>query len=147
VHATSTSTVLFISMETFVRQSGDQGFGVLLKSNGNGTIFAASLPMLDFIGYDAQTSRIESLEGHLISNKIVNKQEFLTTGEKKIQTVFSFDDGARWRPLIAPEADSRGKPYPCGAKTCSLHLHSELTRAADAYARLLKTRGKLMRVA
>ncbi|KAJ1937241.1 vacuolar protein sorting/targeting protein PEP1, partial [Linderina pennispora] len=78
--------------------------------------------------------RVQGVEGVVIANQVSNWDEVGKGGlfhrdQIQLRSRISFNDGARWRFLRAPEKDLNGKKYGCtddGWKTgeCALHVHS-----------------------
>ena len=105
----------------------DHDYGTLYRSDYTGQRFTRMLPnlhrcphnQLDFLEFT-------SLDGVFLANIVLLK----TVGnevEEKIQTVISYDNGAKWHYLLAPRFDPYGKPLTCGYKD-QCHLHLALTQ-------------------
>ena len=117
---------IFLHLSTNNRPGGE--FGVLMKSNSNGTSFVTleravnrnQQGMVDF-------EKVQGLEGIIMVNTVGNRDEVLNAGEgKKLKSKITFNDGSDWSFIQPPRKDSEGKSYSCSKslEKCSLHLHS-----------------------
>lgn len=102
-------------------------FGSLLKSNSNGTNYVQALDGINRngLGY-VDFEKVHSLEGVIVVNRVVNKDEVITkSAPKKLRTMVSHNDGSHWSYIKPPPKDSGNKPYKCsgGIEECSLNLH------------------------
>ena len=94
--------------------------------------------VLDFL-------EISSLDGVFLANIVLVK----TLGneiQQKIQTVISYDNGAKWHYLTAPRHDPLGKEIICGYKD-QCHLHLALThrhREAASFITKAKSIGMIL---
>lgn len=116
-------------------------FGVLMKSNSNGTSFVTlenavnrnQYGMVDF-------EKVQGLEGIILINVVDNYETILVGSErKKLKSKITFNDGSDWSYIQPPSKDSEGKSYTCGKgslEKCSLHLHgySEREDLRDTYS-------------
>ncbi|CCH43146.1 putative membrane protein [Wickerhamomyces ciferrii] len=107
-------------------------YGLILKSNSNGTSYVLSEPFVNrneigFVDYE----RVEGLEGIAIINRVENPFEAQKGSLKQLRTKITFNDGSDWDYIQPPSTDSEGKKYPCIGKPleqCSLHLHGYTER-------------------
>ncbi|CCE93369.1 uncharacterized protein TDEL_0F05580 [Torulaspora delbrueckii] len=117
---------IFLHLSTNNRPGGE--FGVLMKSNSNGTSFVTleravnrnQQGMVDF-------EKVQGLEGIIMVNTVGNRDEVLNAGEgKKLKSKITFNDGSDWSFVQPPQKDCEGKSYSCSEslEKCSLHLHS-----------------------
>ena len=92
------------------------GVDNLYLSDETGTYYSLSL---DNIVLDVQNGvdleLIDSMNGTFIANQYVN-------GGSTIRTVITFDNGAEWHLLQAPEVTKGGVETDCEIPLCSLHL-------------------------
>ena len=104
-------------------------WGSLFKSNSNGTNFAFSLEYANRNdrGY-VDFEKMIGLEGIALMNIVSNPSEASVTGDKKLQTRITFNDGGRWKPVPPPSKDSLGNAYTCSSTACGLHLHGYTER-------------------
>ncbi|KAK9765410.1 vacuolar protein sorting/targeting protein PEP1 [Basidiobolus ranarum] len=112
--------------------SNSAAYGNLYRSNFNGSFYSTSLKYTNrnaagIVDYE----KIQGVEGIVLSNIVSNYDAVDRNGpwvEKKLKSMISFDDGAHWRNLKAPEVDPEGRSYQCnnggGSNDCNLHLHS-----------------------
>ncbi|KAJ3107690.1 vacuolar protein sorting/targeting protein PEP1 [Phlyctochytrium bullatum] len=107
--------------------------GNLFFSNSNGTYFIHSLTNTnrDLYGrVDFERIQVSRFSGMILANVVTNPQE--QKEDKKLATMLSMDDGARWSLLRPPQKDADGNDWKCkvsdkGTKDCALHLHSVTT--------------------
>ncbi|XP_052861860.1 sortilin-related receptor-like [Anopheles cruzii] len=66
--------------------------------------------------------RVEGLRGIYIASKMNRIPVAETITPDYLVSVITFDHGATWRPIKAPEADDEGQPLTNCGKDCSLHL-------------------------
>ena len=93
------------------------GLDNLYLSDETGTYYSLSLDRLVLVeqnGIDLEL--ISSMNGTFIANQYVNNS--LT----HIRTVITFDNGAEWHLLEAPEVTKDGTETDCEVPLCSLHL-------------------------
>lgn len=127
----SQTGAIFVHVSTSDRKEAE--YGVLMKSNSNGTSFVAletavnrnRFGMVDF-------EKVEGLEGIILVNTVANPKKASEGSEDKLlKSKITFNDGSDWDYLRPPSKDSEGKSYECGKKSldkCSLHLHSYTER-------------------
>jgi hypothetical protein len=107
-------------------------WGVIMKSNGNGTYFGISLDNVNrndrgFVDFE----KMIGLDGIALVNVVSNPQEASVSGRKEIQTRITHNDGelcwrpflailgnktfsgGSWKPLTPPKSDSMGQEYGC----------------------------------
>lgn len=126
LESASGSIFLDISKSTIANQE----WGDLFISNYNGTYYSGGLEGTNrspegFVDYE----RMLGLEGVSIMNQVVNRRDISWGGQKKLRTLFSYDDGRSWKPVPAPPKDSTGKKF-CekDSDNCHLHLHGYTER-------------------
>lgn len=68
---------------------------------------------LDGIAVINVVVRLISLKGGLLSDVQVNPVEADISGNKKLQTRITHNDGGSWKPLNPPPKDSLGQTYDC----------------------------------
>ncbi|KAJ2041482.1 vacuolar protein sorting/targeting protein PEP1 [Coemansia sp. S155-1] len=115
--------------------SKTRAVGSLFRSNSNGTYYTQSLEHThrskDGL---VDVERVHGVEGVIIANQVSNwdqvgKGSIFHRERIELRSRISFDDGAHWRYLRAPEKDIDGKALGCSADgwhtgECALHLHS-----------------------
>ena len=89
-------------------------WGVIMKSNGNGTYFGISAENVNRNdrGY-VDFEKMINLDGIALINIVSNTEEATISGKKEIQSRITHNDGGTWKPLTPPPADSVGNPYSC----------------------------------
>ncbi|KAH8832167.1 hypothetical protein DL96DRAFT_1678366 [Flagelloscypha sp. PMI_526] len=103
--------------------------GNLLKSNAYGNYFSLSLEGINRnIAGHTDFEKIAELPGIAIANIVSNIDSLDSTESKILQSRISFNDGARWEPLLPPMQDSLGRPLDCVSPGCALHLHGRTSR-------------------
>ncbi|SCV04049.1 LAMI_0H13036g1_1 [Lachancea mirantina] len=118
-----------------------QQFGVLMKSNSNGTSFvtlerAVNRGPQGFVDFE----KLEGLEGIILINTVSNADSIRNGNRegKKLKTKITFNDGGDWQFLRPPAKDSQGKAYACkgNLNECSLNLHGYTERkdVRDTYS-------------
>ncbi|KAI0017408.1 vacuolar protein sorting [Xylariomycetidae sp. FL0641] len=118
---------LFVAVETEMHQR----YGSILKSNSNGTSYVLSAEGVNCDdGYYVDYEKMLGLEGVALINTVEKRNS--KTGEKRLQTRISHNDGAEWTYLPPPKKSSDGKKYSCesnsGTEACALHLHGYTER-------------------
>uniref|UniRef100_UPI003AABE1D8 sortilin-like n=1 Tax=Centroberyx gerrardi TaxID=166262 RepID=UPI003AABE1D8 len=102
-----------------VDDPGDSGVGTIYVSDDRGTVFSKSLErhLYTTTGSDTDFTTITSLRGVYMTSTL--------TEEGTVETVITFDQGAKWQPLRRPQ-NSR-----CDTETatnrpdrCRLHIHA-----------------------
>lgn len=96
----------------------------MLKSDDNSTFYGSILEHVNESMGKIEYSPISGLDGVAVVNVLTNPNEAMFTGNKKIQTLITYSDGASWHSLRPPLRDSLGAVYPCDGPSCLLHLHS-----------------------
>ncbi|QLG73237.1 hypothetical protein HG535_0E03210 [Zygotorulaspora mrakii] len=127
----SQTGAIFVHVSTSDKPGAE--YGVLMKSNSNGTSFVAletavnsnRFGMVDF-------EKVEGLEGIILINTVANPEKAADESEgKHLKSKITFNDGSDWSYLQPPSRDSEGQRYPCQRDSidkCSLHLHSYTER-------------------
>ncbi|KAJ3053123.1 vacuolar protein sorting/targeting protein PEP1 [Rhizophlyctis rosea] len=109
-----------------VSQSGSRtkDYGILFKSNYNGTYYSKVLEFTNRqSGGEVDFEKIQGINGIILANNVSNAA---TIGSSKpVTSVMSFDDGATWKFIEAPNTDAKGGKIDCRiSDQCGLHLHS-----------------------
>ncbi|XP_066528812.1 sortilin isoform X2 [Hoplias malabaricus] len=100
-----------------VDEPGDSGMGTIYVSDDRGTVFSKSLErhLYTSTGGITDFTNVTSLRGVYMTSVLAH--------DGSVQTVVTFDQGGKWRPLRKPwngECDSTtGDP-----NRCSLHIHA-----------------------
>uniref|UniRef100_A0AAR2LMN5 VPS10 domain-containing protein n=1 Tax=Pygocentrus nattereri TaxID=42514 RepID=A0AAR2LMN5_PYGNA len=100
-----------------VDEPGDSGMGTIYVSDDRGIVFSKSLErhLYTSTGGDTDFTNVTSLRGVYMTSVLAQ--------DGSVQTVVTFDQGGKWRPLQKPwngECDSTtGDP-----DRCSLHIHA-----------------------
>ncbi|KIY66769.1 vacuolar protein sorting/targeting protein 10 [Cylindrobasidium torrendii FP15055 ss-10] len=104
-------------------------WGTLLKSNSNGTYFGIGLEKVnrDDRGY-VDFEKMIGLDGIALVNVVGNADEAVITGQKKLQTRITHNDGGSWKKMVPPTVDSQGNKYACDTVNCALHVHGYTER-------------------
>eukprot|EP01129_Flabellula_baltica_P012649 TRINITY_DN5735_c0_g1_i1.p1 TRINITY_DN5735_c0_g1~~TRINITY_DN5735_c0_g1_i1.p1 ORF type:complete len:770 (-),score=149.18 TRINITY_DN5735_c0_g1_i1:15-2324(-) len=96
-------------------------YGEVFRSNSFNANFYRTIP---FVKYP-DVVRVQSVEGVYVVNQYQydeKTQEII--GEENVRTLISYNKGASWDVIPAPETDSNGSPTDCRtSEGCSLHLH------------------------
>jgi hypothetical protein len=93
--------------------------------------------MLDFRTQDQLTPQMIGLDGIAVINIVVSRKrhpsdeadyqsnpaEAEISGNKKIQTRITHNDGGSWKPLSPPAKDSLGQQYDCSSTVCPPRNH------------------------
>lgn len=67
--------------------------------------------------------KVEPISGIYIASQVISKPIGHTIGPQHLASVITFDHGASWRPIKAPQFDNEGQPTGCDSRSnCSLHL-------------------------
>ncbi|XP_017290114.1 sortilin [Kryptolebias marmoratus] len=102
-----------------VDDPGDSGVGAIYVSDDRGTVFSKSLErhLYTTTGSDTDFTAIASLRGVYMTS--------ILTEDGEVETVITYDQGAKWQPLRRPENS------PCNTETstnrpnrCRLHIHA-----------------------
>ncbi|KAI7972263.1 hypothetical protein EIK77_003687 [Talaromyces pinophilus] len=128
------STTHSAFLHVTLNKNADQAYGLLIKSNSNGTSYVLSLNNVNRNnnGY-VDFEKLQGLEGVVIANIVSNTEDVEKGNEKKLKTMITHNDGAQWTLIPPPAKDSEGKGYSCGSDgkptdKCSLHLHGYTER-------------------
>ena len=107
------------SAQVFVVVRHTSGLDNLYFSDETGTYYSLSL---DNIVLDEQNGLdlelIKSMNGTFIANQL----QYIS-GHSAIRTIITFDNGAEWHLLPAPEVTKDGGETDCEVPLCSLHFH------------------------
>ncbi|OCB88754.1 signal sequence binding protein [Sanghuangporus baumii] len=104
-------------------------WGVIMKSNGNGTYFGISADYVNrndrgFVDFE----KMIGLDGIALINVVSNPESAFMSGTKELQTRITHNDGGTWRPLNPPPVDSHGQSYGCTSTACALQIHGYTER-------------------
>lgn len=114
-----------------VTMSSEDGneWGSIFKSNSNGTYYSLAVEHVnrDARGY-TDFEKMLGLDGIAVINIVSNYDTAGISGQKKLRTLITHNDGANWRPMTPPSRDSLGQPYDCTSTSCSLHIHGYTER-------------------
>uniref|UniRef100_A0A7N8X920 Sortilin-like n=1 Tax=Mastacembelus armatus TaxID=205130 RepID=A0A7N8X920_9TELE len=102
-----------------VDDPGDSGVGTIYVSDDRGTVFSKSLERHLYVttGSDTDFTAISSLRGVYMTS--------ILTEDGAVETVITFDQGAKWQPLRRPQNShcdtdtSTNRP-----NRCRLHIHA-----------------------
>ncbi|KAH6903602.1 vacuolar protein sorting/targeting protein 10 [Coprinopsis sp. MPI-PUGE-AT-0042] len=125
----STTGALFLHMTMTPNPPPSPQWGNLLKSNSNGTYFGLSLENVNrndrgYVDYE----KLIGLDGIAIVNIVANTADARISGNKKLQTRITHNDGSTWKSVAPPLRDSLGNGYACSDTKCALHLHGYTAR-------------------
>ncbi|KAM0751951.1 putative signal sequence binding protein [Meredithblackwellia eburnea MCA 4105] len=123
----STTDSIFLHVTT--HSDAGSEWGSLFKSNSNGTYYSPSLEYANrnsrgFVDFE----KMIGLDGIAVMNIVSNPEEAALSGNKKLQTRITHNDGGRWKPLNPPRKDSLGQAYSCRGTNCALHIHGYTER-------------------
>jgi len=123
----SVTNAIFLHVTTQTKNGAEMGN--IFKSNSNGTDFNLSLEYVNRNdrGY-ADFEKMSGLDGIALVNIVSNVDEASITGNKKLQSRITHNDGGRWKPLSPPAKDALGNDYACRSTSCHLHLHGYTER-------------------
>ncbi|XP_047439794.1 sortilin-like isoform X2 [Mugil cephalus] len=107
-----------------VDDHGDSGVGTIYVSDDRGTVFSKSLErhLYTTSGSDTDFTVIASLRGVYMTSVL--------TEDDVVETVITYDQGAKWQPLRTPENShcntdtSKNRP-----NRCRLHIHASYSTA------------------
>jgi len=104
-------------------------WGVIMKSNGNGTYFGVSVENVNrndrgFVDFE----KMIGLDGIAVINIVANPDTARVTGRKDLASRITHNDGGSWKPLTPPSVDSNGQQYDCTSTSCSLQIHGYTER-------------------
>ncbi|TFK37398.1 vacuolar protein sorting/targeting protein 10 [Crucibulum laeve] len=104
-------------------------WGNILKSNSNGTYFGVSIENVNRNdrGY-VDFEKMIGIDGIALINIVSNPGEATVSGNKRLQSRITHNDGSTWKPLIPPKKDSQGRNYDCDSAKCALHIHGYTER-------------------
>ncbi|ORY35539.1 hypothetical protein BCR39DRAFT_567933 [Naematelia encephala] len=104
-------------------------WGSIFKSNSNGTYYGLSVEHVNrnTAGY-VDFEKMIGLDGIAVINVVTNPAEADISGNKKIQSRITHNDGGTWKPLNPPARDSLGVDYDCRSTACSLQIHGYTER-------------------
>lgn len=110
----STTDSVFLHVTTHAEPGSE--WGTLFKSNSNGTYYTPSLEYanrnaLGFVDFE----KMIGLDGIAVMNVVSNPDEAALSGNKKLQTRITHNDGGRWKPMVPPAKDALGQAYPCSS--------------------------------
>lgn len=135
----STTDSVFLHVTTHANEGSE--WGTLFKSNSNGTYYSPSIEYANRNGKGfVDFEKMIGLDGIAVMNIVSNPDEAALSGNKKLQTRITHNDGkrllsrliredtdlfsssgGRWKPMLPPARDSLGKAYDC-SKTVSTAL-------------------------
>ncbi|XP_045481036.1 sortilin-related receptor-like isoform X2 [Harmonia axyridis] len=76
----------------------------------------------------ADVYKVEGLSGIYIASRVVNKPKGSNLGPQNLGSVITFDHGATWRLIRAPQRDNEGQLISCDIhNNCSLHLSQKFS--------------------
>ncbi|WWC63338.1 uncharacterized protein I303_105938 [Kwoniella dejecticola CBS 10117] len=114
-----------------VTMNSDVGkeWGSIFKSNSNGTYYNLAVEYVNrnTAGY-VDFEKMLGLDGIAVINVVSNPREADLSGNKKIKTYITHNDGATWKPMNPPPKDSLGQEYDCTSTACSLQIHGYTER-------------------
>jgi len=110
----------------------DSEYGTIIKSNSNGTSYVLSIEGVNrnTAGY-VDFEKMLGLEGVALVNVVDNVEDAERGDSKKLKTMITHNDGAKWAPVQAPSKDTEGHNFKCevgNVAQCSLHLHGYTER-------------------
>ncbi|XP_053724583.1 sortilin-like [Synchiropus splendidus] len=97
----------------------DSGVGTVYVSDDRGTVFSKSLErhLYTPTGSDTDFTAVNSLRGVYMTNVL--------TEDGAVETVITFDQGGKWRPLHRPHNSQCDSETPTNrANRCRLHIHA-----------------------
>lgn len=123
----SSTKSLFVHMT--MSSARDAEFGTIFKSNSNGTYYGMSIEHVNRnkVGY-VDFEKMIGLDGIAIVNVVANAEDAEISGNKKLQSRITHNDGGSWQRLVPPAKDSLGQEYDCRRTSCSLQLHGYTER-------------------
>ena len=112
---------------------------VYLSGGSKFALFSLSLPRVHYKGAVDLTA-VEGVHGVFLANQLDEAAyddpallDRRTSFENYLATKISFNKGARWDSLRAPETDANGQPVVCHTPgACPLHVHSMTSWASSA---------------
>lgn len=105
---------MFLHVTTHA-DSGSE-WGTLFKSNSNGTYYSPSLEHVNRDGRGfVDFEKMIGLDGIAVVNVVANPDEAAISGNKRLQSRITHNDGGRWKALNPPAKDSLGRQYDCSS--------------------------------
>jgi hypothetical protein len=91
-------------------------WGSIFKSNSNGTYYNLAVEYVnrDGRGY-TDFEKMIGLDGIALINVVSNPDDAALSGQKKLQTRITHNDGGTWKSLPPPARDSLGQTYDCSS--------------------------------
>ncbi|KAJ3276766.1 vacuolar protein sorting/targeting protein PEP1 [Terramyces sp. JEL0728] len=126
-----------------IAQTNKKGleYGNLFKSNDKGTYFSK---ILENTNRNSESKvdfqKIPGIPGIALANTVKN----VGSSEKLIESLVTFDNGATWSKVLAPEKDSAGQPIECASKPNAPIVISEADSAAGLMLAIANTGDKLL---
>ncbi|KAJ3090965.1 vacuolar protein sorting/targeting protein PEP1 [Quaeritorhiza haematococci] len=125
-----------IFLDAYVHKVVGAEWGTLFRSNYNGTYYTLAVENTnrDRNGY-VDFEKMQGIPGIAMVNQVINTDDLVNGGghgkRKKVQTLITYNDGAKWDHLKPPTRGVNGRRYECnpGSKDCNLHLHSYTERS------------------
>lgn len=104
-------------------------WGSIFKSNSNGTYYSLAVEHVnrDIRGY-TDFEKMIGLDGIALINVVANPDAAGVSGNKKLKTLITHNDGASWKPMSPPARDSLGQEYECTATSCGLNVWGYTSR-------------------
>lgn len=121
----SVTDSIFLHVTT--NEANGNYWGTLFISNSNGTYYSVSedyvnRDMLGFVDFE----KMHGVDGIAIVNSVTNPDAAKLGGKKKLRTKLTWNNGAHWDYLHAPNENVDGLAFGCDTKKieeCSLNLH------------------------
>ncbi|KAK5610922.1 Sortilin [Crenichthys baileyi] len=107
-----------------VDDPGDSGVGTIYVSDDRGTVFSKSLErhLYTTTGSDTDFTAISSLKGVYMTS--------IRTDDGTIETVITYDQGAKWQPLRRPQnSDCDSETSTNRPNRCKLHIYASYSTA------------------
>ncbi|KAJ9111054.1 hypothetical protein QFC19_001252 [Naganishia cerealis] len=123
----SSTDAVFLHV-TMNDQPGNE-WGSIFKSNSNGTYYSLVVEHVnrDLRGY-TDFEKMIGLDGIALINVVANPDAAGISGNKKLRTLITHNDGASWKPMSPPAQDSLGQEYGCTSTGCSLNVWGYTSR-------------------
>ncbi|KAJ9098981.1 hypothetical protein QFC20_005799 [Naganishia adeliensis] len=104
-------------------------WGSIFKSNSNGTYYSLAVEHVnrDIRGY-TDFEKMIGLDGIALINVVANPDAAGVSGNKKLKTLITHNDGATWKPMSPPAKDSLGQEYECTATSCGVNVWGYTSR-------------------
>lgn len=125
LESSTDSVFLHVTMSD---QPGNE-WGSIFKSNSNGTYYSLAVEHVnrDMRGY-TDFEKMIGLDGIALINVVANPEAAGVSGNKKLRTLITHNDGASWKPMSPPAMDSLGQEYDCTSTSCGLHVWGYTSR-------------------